>query len=119
VIGFLLDENVSPEIKKQLIKRNPALLVYSIGDGVAPRKSTLDPEILVWIENEGCLLATYNRDSMPIHLRDHLAQGRHVPGILELNLDMSIGEVIEQLLLIAGASLPDEFQDRIEYLPLR
>lgn len=55
---------------------------------------------------------------MPRHLTDYLAQGGHVPGILTLSPDMSMGEVIEQLLLIAGAAHADEYQDQIVYLPV-
>jgi hypothetical protein len=119
VIGFLLDENISPDIAPQLQARDPAVSVYAVGDGFAPPKGTLDPDILIWIENQGCMLVTYNRKTMPVHLRDHLAQGHHIHGILILNPDLTIGEVLEELLLIAGASLPDEYKDRIEYLPLR
>ena len=31
---------------------------------------------------------------------------------------LEIGALIEELILIWGASLPDEYQDRIVYLPL-
>ncbi|MDE0316081.1 MAG: hypothetical protein OXM61_14365 [Candidatus Poribacteria bacterium] len=56
---------------------------------------------------------------MPQHLVDHLAAGYHVPGIFTINLDVSIGLIIEQLILIAGASYEDEYIDRIVYVPLR
>ena len=36
---------------------------------------------------------------MPPHLQNHLAQGRHAPGILVLNPRMSAGETIEELML--------------------
>lgn len=55
---------------------------------------------------------------MPRHLTDHLAAGRHVPGIITINLSQSIGQTVEELIIIAGASFEDEYQDRIEYLPL-
>jgi len=55
---------------------------------------------------------------MPKHLADHLAQGRHSPGILVIDPNQSIGQLIEELITIAGASDEDEYQDRIEYLPL-
>lgn len=54
---------------------------------------------------------------MPPHLTDHVNQGRHVPGIFILNPNMGIGETIEELVLIAGTSDDDEYQD-IRYLPL-
>lgn len=58
------------------------------------------------------------RKSMPVHLTDHLAEGRHVPGIFTLNTNMSIGETLDELILIALASETDEYQDQIAYLPL-
>jgi hypothetical protein len=55
---------------------------------------------------------------MPRHLHDHLAAGRHVPGIFILNPNMNMGETIEELTLIWGASEPDEYADQLNYLPI-
>ena len=59
-----------------------------------------------------------HRKSMPAHLTDHLNAGHHVPGILTLNPEMSVGQTVEELLLVAGASDDAEYQDYILYLPL-
>jgi len=53
------------------------------------------------------------------HLRDHLAGGRHIPGILVAPFPLDIGALIQELTLVWGASQPDEYQDQIVYLPLR
>ena len=55
---------------------------------------------------------------MPNHLRDHLAAGHHIPGILIAPRRLTLGMVIEELLLIWGASLPDGYCDLIVHLPL-
>jgi hypothetical protein len=55
---------------------------------------------------------------MPIHLVEHIAQGRHIPGIITLNSEMSVGETLEELLLIAEVGDPEDYRDRIEYLPV-
>lgn len=55
---------------------------------------------------------------MPVHLAEHLAEGRHVLGILILGVDLSIGENLEELILIAEAAFDDEFSDQIVNLPL-
>ena len=55
---------------------------------------------------------------MPVHLADHLAQNRHIPGIFILNPDLGIGGNLEELILAALASEDHEYQDRIIYLPL-
>lgn len=54
---------------------------------------------------------------MPRHLADHLATGRHIPGILTVNLNEAVATLAEWLKDIAELSLPDEYRDRIEYVP--
>ena len=108
---------MSPSYKKQLLLKRPSLVVYTVGDLGSPSLGTLDPEILLWCEDNNFVLITNNRKSMPVHLKDHLAQGRHMPGIITLNPDMSMGETIEELILIAETALKDEYRDRIGYLP--
>ena len=78
----------------------------------------MTPEILCWCEEHGFILVTNNRKSMPTHLRDHLTGGRHVPGIIELNPNMTLGQIVEELWLIGGASHEDEYLDRIAFLPV-
>lgn len=117
-IQYLLDENVVPLFRTELLKREPALVVWIVGDPGAPQRGTLDPDILRWCEEHAFVLVTNNRKSMPLHLHDHLSDGRHVPGILELNPHMGIGETLEELLLIWEAAESQEFQDGIVYLPL-
>ncbi len=117
-LNYLLDENVDPVYQAQLLRRNPDLVMWVIGDPGAPPIGTLDPEILCWCEEYNFMLVTNNRKSMPVHLTDHIAQGRHVPGIFILNPDLSIGQHIDEFILIAEASFDDEYQDRIVHLPV-
>jgi hypothetical protein len=117
-IRYLLDEHVNPLYRTELLKREPTLTIWRIGILGAPPKGTRDPDILRWCEENSFILLTNNRKSMPRHLHDHLAEGRHVPGIFELNPNMSIGETLEELLLIWAASAVDEYTDKIIYLPL-
>jgi hypothetical protein len=68
--------------------------------------------------NYDFILVTNNRKSMPGHLRDHIALDRHIPGIFLLNPELSIGQNIDELLLIADGSIDGEYQDQIIHLPL-
>jgi len=47
---FLLDENLSPIIRKELLKRDIDIDIRRIGDENVPPLSTPDEEILEWIE---------------------------------------------------------------------
>lgn len=115
---YLLDEHIDPLLRRELLRAAPDLEVWIIGDPGAPRRGTLDPDILIWCEANNFCLVTNNRKSMPRHLVDHLATGRHIPGIFVVNLSMSMGHIIDELVLIAGAAADDEFRDLILYLPL-
>lgn len=117
-LKYLMDENVDPTYINQLRRLKPDLFVLAVGELTAPLRGTLDPEILCWCEEHEFILVTNNRKSMPVHLNDHLAQGHHIPGIFILNAKLSVGENLEELILIADASFEDEYQDRIDFLPL-
>jgi hypothetical protein len=115
---YLVDENTTPALADQLRRRQPSMDVLTIGDGIAPPKGTLDPEILLWLEEHDYSLITRNRKSMPGHLQDHLTQGHHIPGIFTLRPRASLGEVLDDLLLIWEVAEPDEYQDQIVHIPL-
>ena len=118
MIKYLLDEHIASLYRTQLMRQAPYLVVRMIGDPDAPPKGTLDPDILIWCEIHDFILVTNNQKSMPKHLADHLAKGHHIPGIFIIELSSNIGQTLRELIIIAGASFPKEYQDRIEYLPL-
>jgi hypothetical protein len=117
-LKYLMDENVDPTYTTQLRRLKPNFFVLAVGELTAPPRGTLDSEILGWCEEPDFILVTNNRKSMPVHLNDRLNQGHHIPGILVLNAKLSVGENLEELILIADASFEDEYQDRIDFLPL-
>ncbi|MFB2939012.1 DUF5615 family PIN-like protein [Aerosakkonemataceae cyanobacterium BLCC-F154] len=117
-LKYLIDENVNPLYPNQIRRREPDIVIQVVGEPETPPKGTLDPEILCWCEDRQFVLVTNNRTSMPVHLNDHIALGRHIPGIFILNPNLTIGENLEELILAALASEDDEYQDRIVYLPL-
>jgi hypothetical protein len=81
--------------------------VLALGEPEAPPTGTLDPEILMWLESHGYLLITA-----------HLETGRHIPGIIWLRPDVSLGRIIEELYLIWEASTAEEYQDALLFIPL-
>jgi hypothetical protein len=118
IAGYLLDENLPRAWRGGIVRMEPAVVVWCVGDPSAPPLRSPDPVILGWCEAHQAILLTNNRESMPGHLADHVAQGRHVPGIFVVDPSLSIRQLARTLALIAGASLEDEYQDQIRYLPV-
>src|SRR3954454_19057140 len=94
---FLLDEHIAHAIQQQLRRRDPAIEILSIGDDNTPARGTLDPDILLWMEQQGYILVIRDRNSMQLHLINHYAANRHIPGILWLRSSARFGEIIETL----------------------
>ncbi|MEO0455966.1 MAG: hypothetical protein AAF152_05190 [Cyanobacteria bacterium P01_A01_bin.114] len=113
-----MDENVDTAYSKQLKNQLPEITILKVGDLDAPDRGTLDPDILIWCEAKSFILITNNRASMPGHLKDHLAQNRHIPGIITLGSRLTMGENLAELLLIAQVSFEDDYKDQIINLPL-
>jgi hypothetical protein len=114
---FLLDEHVNVAIQRQLRRLEPSIQVLVIGDKGAPPKGILDPDLLIWLENHQYILVTNNRSSMPDHLRNHYAAGRHIPGLFWIRPDATLGEVITTLHLVWAASEAEEYYDRVVFIP--
>ena len=120
-IKYLIDENLPPLYQAQLLRYQPELTVLMVGEPGGlniPPKGTLDPDILNWCELNGFIIVTNNRNSMPVHLAEHLAQNRHIPGLFVLRPKFTIGEIINNLIFIAQAGDPEDYQDRITHIPL-
>ena len=116
-IRFLLDENTSHVIRDGLKRKQPEVEVRVIGSEGVPPLSTKDEDILKFLEREGYILVSSNRSTMPVHLREHLQKGRHIPGILLLRPRASYQQIIDTLDLICMASVPEDFRDQITYIP--
>jgi len=115
---FLLDEHIDHVIQRQLRRLDSQVDVLVIGDPDAPPIGTPDPDILLWIEATGYILVTENRSTIPMHLSDHYADGRHIPGVLWIRPATPIGRVIEELYMIWYTSTADEYVDRALFIPL-
>jgi len=117
--GFLFDEHLGPRWAAALRGLEPGIEVHVVGHVGGPRAGTPDPDLLVWTEERGCFLVTLDRATLPEHLAAHLALGRHVPGVLLLPPRVGgWSPVLEDVLLVWLAGRPEEFADRIRFLPL-
>jgi len=116
--GFLLDEHLPVWWRPTIFRLQPHLRLFRVGDAGAPPLRSSDSVVLEWCASHQFAFITNNRRTIPFHLAALTAQGRHVPGVFISRASLSIEVVAENLDLLAGASLPDEFQDQIRYLPI-
>jgi len=116
-IRYLLDENIDQVVLSKVRKHEPSLDIHCVGEQNFPPLSSSDPEILRWLEKTGYILVTENRKTMPLHFSHHIEANHHLPGIFVITKQLSQNALVEELILIWGTTEPDEFKDRIVYLP--
>jgi hypothetical protein len=117
-LAFILDADMTPKVIRAVHALEPSIHVQFVGDGISPPRGTLDPELLVYCEENTLALVTFDKRTMPGHIADHLAAGRHTRGVIIIR-DQSLapGRIADELLFVWSCSTAEEWIDRFEYLP--
>src|ERR1043166_3909650 len=120
-LSFLGDENLPGRFFRASARHNaggnPHIDLIRVGDVADLPLGSSDFVILQWIETNGRILLTLDERSMPEHLSQHLAAGRHVPGIFSIHPTARMPDVVEYLVLVANASEESEWRDQLRYIP--
>lgn len=56
---------------------------------------------------------------MTRHALERVARGESMPGVIAVHQRLPIGDVVDDLLLVASCSLPTDWVNRVGFLPLR
>jgi hypothetical protein len=116
MLRLLSDEDVPGDIVRGLRQRQPSLDVMRVQEvGLV---SVPDAAVLEWAAGEGRQVFTRDRNTMTAAAWERVARNLPMPGLCVIREEMRIGEVVRELELIALASEPDEWRDRVVFLPL-
>jgi len=117
MLSLASDADFHGVVFRALLRRHPSLDLVRIQD--VGLRSAPDQDILEWAAAKGRILLTYDRKTMPKFAYDRVRAGLAMPGIFVLrNGTRRIGEMVEDVLLIALCSSMAEWKDRVTFLPL-
>lgn len=68
---------------------------------------------------ENRIVVTHDVSTMTRYAYERVDSGQPMPGLFEVAPDLEVATVVHDLLLLAHASLPDEWSGVVLYLPLR
>jgi len=115
MLRFLADENFDGRIIAGLLRRQPTLDLVRVQDvGLSGRD---DPTVLAWAATEERLLLTHDRKTVPGFAVRRVINGERMPGVVIVAARGSLPAVIDALLLLAGASLPGEWEGQVLTVP--
>ena len=112
---FQADADLNHAIVRAIRRREPATSFTSAAD--ANLEGIPDSEVLEMAAAQERILITHDRQTMPEHFRERLAQGKSSPGVLIVSQFEPLGPVVETIVLIWAASNSEESRNQIRYLP--
>lgn len=117
MIKFLTDEDFDGRIYRGLLRRVPELDIVRVQD--VGLRTLHDSEILAWAADDNRILLTHDVTTMTKYAAERIEKGLSVSGVFEVPQHLSIGEAVEELVLIAECSFENEWENQIRFLPLR
>ncbi len=116
MIAFLADENLKRKIISGLLRRKPSLDVVRAQDvgltGVA------DHILLAWAARHNRVVLTHDVQTLVGFAWELVETSKPMAGVLVLGKNLRVKEAVEELLLIAECSEPEEWAGVVAYLPL-
>ena len=112
------DADVHGDIIRGLRRRLPGIDLVRAQDALP--EGTLDPDVLAWAAAENRVLLTNDRNTMVGFAYQRVAAGDLVPGLIATTNEQSIGEAIDDILLVAEYMPEEEMRDQVVvFLPFR
>jgi hypothetical protein len=63
-----------------------------------------DPSVLQWAADQGRVVVTHDISTLTKHALDRVAAGQPMPGVFEVKSAAPIGQIIDDLILVADCS---------------
>lgn len=114
-IRFQADADLNQHIVLATVRHEPALDFRTATE--AGLSGLPDPEVLALAARENRILVTHDGQTMPRHFADFL-QTSQSPGVLVLPQHLAVGAAAEELLLVWLTTTPEEWANRICWLPI-
>jgi hypothetical protein len=115
MMRLLVDQDFDHDILRGLIRRIPrpnVVTASEIGMGEAA-----DLQLLMRAAQEGRIIVTHDRKTMPRHAVRLMRAGKDFTGLIVVPRTLPLRQAIEDLELIITCSTNDEWVNVIRYLP--
>lgn len=118
MIPLAADEDLDNRIVRGVLREEPGVDIVRVQDrGLSGHD---DPEVLEWAASEGRVLFSHDANTMTLHAWQRVKAGLPMPGLwIVQRRGLVLGDVIDDICLIAIASNVGQYEGRVEYLPVR
>lgn len=114
-VRYQADADLNQVIVTGVLRQEPTIDFQTAF--AAGLKGIKDPEVLAIAAQQGRILVSHDRKTMPSEFAEFIINNQSA-GVLIVSRKLAIEVVIEELLMIWSASSAEEWVDRIAKLPL-
>ena len=114
-IRFQADADLNQIIVSAVVRRVPAIDFKTAT--AAALAGVDDPDVIARAARDDRVLVTHDQTTMPRHFGE-FALKRRSPGLIVVPQYLSVSEAAEDLILIWTATAPEEWTNRIVFLPI-
>jgi hypothetical protein len=115
MVRFQADADLDQIIVAALVRKDP--LIDFRTAAVASLEGLSDGEVLALAATDKRILVTHDAKTMPRHFADFV-QSHESVGVIVVPQHPPVSTVVDELPLIASATSPEDWTNRICYLPL-
>ena len=115
MVRFQADADLNQILVAALVRRAPGVDFRTAE--LAQLRGLADPDVLALAARDGRILVTHDSKTMPRHFGEFIQSNRS-PGVIVVPQHLPISAVADELLLIWTATSPEDWTNRICYLPL-
>lgn len=116
MISLVADENLNNAIVRGLRRRNPEIDIVRVQD--VGLSGASDNQMLAWAAEQGRIVLTHDINTVPAEAYSRVKASLPMPGVFVVPASISIGDAIEQIMLLDVCSSPGEWESQVEYLPI-
>ncbi len=113
---FLADENFNNDLLRALLRRLPDLDIIRVQDTAIAGAD--DPTLLAWAADEGRILLTHDARTIPGFAYARLRATLPLPGVVVVAASATIGDALDDLLVMIGARSDEEWPGQAQFVPL-
>ncbi|MEO8612690.1 MAG: DUF5615 family PIN-like protein [Chloroflexota bacterium] len=117
MLRFAADENFNNDILRGLRRLYPEIEIIRVQD--TDLYEADDPAVLEWAVGQGLILLTHDVNTMTKYAYERVVIDLPIPGIFITATHAPVGQIIDELAIIMGASDTSEWQGKITFIPLR
>jgi hypothetical protein len=114
-VSFQADADLNEDIVTGVLRRVPEIDFQTAGE--AELENLPDPDVLTLAAQEGRILVTHDRRTMPAHFGQFI-ENQESPGLIVISQNIDVLSAIEDLILIWTASESEEYINLILTVPI-